>query len=624
MRLVCAFKRTEESRARIGRVTDGCHEETNVLAPTADEPLFEHIKSEFDAKVVRRCLRSITCAVQPGKSAVALLSLSSASGFALHIDDDDTADSNLDRVSVSIRDPIAYVSAVGSAGDLFCYVAKIADGTRWCRVFRCSSGQEVRTAAETVVKDALLTARYNAKMIDHNTANAPSQQVYLRQTEERGMQREATSISASADRILRRLERPYLCDPDDAAATTAYLSPPPFTNNRDNEVARADTVVWQTSYDAAPEYDGFDDNEAELASAHAENCKRAMSHVSSTASEQSSATNDRQGAAAGPAVVRSSDDPAVEHARLMQAQALSTKKTPALEVEQDCGCGYGYSCKMCRLRKADEDEVFEGFADEMFETGFGKDEGEREDEYGTEMYLDDNEPEDDDTGMAFPTFHCGCGVPYEEFCRVCDFKARKALEGTPFTPADDSVYEESSFMDDQGVDTLRHANSESATRVVAGMPSALTTPRAGPTSPTNPSENQEQGFVGYLDEQSCTDMLLYVQAGNYIVRQVDSTWYCILVKAPSVDKPVVKIPVRTLEDGRFDCGSRVFYRMADVLDSLRKRPLKSAKSNKDWTADLWLKVPVQTETYVPVQPKIKSKGRRKGSFAQRFSAWVWR
>lgn len=47
-------------------------------------------------------------------------------------------------------------------GHLFCYVAKVSDGTRWCRVFRCEDAMLLRESAADVIKDALMTVRYVA------------------------------------------------------------------------------------------------------------------------------------------------------------------------------------------------------------------------------------------------------------------------------------------------------------------------------------------------------------------------------------------------------------------------------------------------------------------------------
>lgn len=626
MRLVCAFQRTAADRVAVAPpdTRDGCVDPAQPLAPTAAEPEFAHIRSEFEARIVRTYLGDISCVVVP-QPVLTTLSVSSALGVGLH--EDDVADGGSDLGAapvVLLRDPITSVSAVGAAGTLFCYVAKLGDGSRWCRVFRCADGRAVRTVAEAAVKDALLTARYNTHLAEHDHANAGLQRRELEATQAQALLAEGTAISGNLDRIRRRLQEPYLFVPD-GDATLKYDPPPRFTAEATDAFAVPPGEL-PAAYDVVPSFDPADDAEETLAEAHAANCRRAAQHTPPT-SKASATVDPKQTTAATTAVaaVVTPTDAAAEHAQLLRAHGLAnqTVRMTIDDGERECGCGYGYTCKACRLRKADEEEVFEGFPDEVYEKGFGPDE---EEEYTYEIYVHDNgDSDDDDADMPFSSFRCGCGIPYEEFCRTCDFRARKALADTPLADGgasalDASVYEESSFMDADGVDARRAAVAEGA-EAQAADESEMGSVDVWRGSAQESTVGEASGEVGFLDEPACVDLLAYAPPGNYLIRRLDSVWYCIMVRAPSVDKPVVKIPVRTLEDGRYDCGARLFYRMTDVLDSLRKRPLKTAAANKDWNADLWLKAPVRTNLYV--DDPLKGKQRRP-SLARRLSSWIWR
>mmetsp|Transcript_20686 Transcript_20686/g.61801 ORF Transcript_20686/g.61801 Transcript_20686/m.61801 type:complete len:694 (-) Transcript_20686:179-2260(-) len=638
MRLAQAFAMTRASRSPLGDVgtVDGCRAPSQEVAAVAQESQFNHIGSTFERKVLQKHLADVTCALPVHHGEMSLLTISSSTGFALHADDGEHLTAGAAETEL-LRDYIESVSAVGAAGDLFCYVVKTQDQTpsRWCRVFRCNEAPAAKSAAEAATKDALLTERYNFKMREVDAGLITRQDAYRKHMTEMTAAHEAGAIGGDIDRIRRTLERPYTFFGDDGEATMRYQQPPKFKNDPKDAMASTATS-FPTNYHTVPQFieDDDDDDVEELARVHAENCRRALAHKAEAIRRRSSQTcaSESSGrlhatpvhaAAEGsttpgvtPAASTGDDvtvDPATEHARLMQGQGFVNKTLVPMDRELECGCGYGYRCKTCRLRQADEEEVFEGFPDDVFETGFGNDE--EEDEYIPEMYINEYGDEDDDadTDMPFSSFRCACGVPYEEFCRMCDFKARKALVGCESFAEDGDpidLYQQSSFLDDQGVDALRNAREKGLSEE---DPSTTPVDSVHVVEISDPSGDSQEGHVGYLNEKACDDMLLYVQPGQYLIRRIDASWQCIMVKTPSMDRPTIKIAVRTLEDGRLECGGRVFYRLGDVLISLRKRPLNAAR--KDGSAGLWLQSPIVTAVFVDQAP------RKRKSIMQRLSAW---
>lgn len=111
-------------------------------------------------------------------------------------------------------------------GHLFCYVAKVQDGTRWCRVFRCEDAMLLREAAAGVVKDALMIVRYNEKMCAVHPDARAAEQVYARQMREAARQHEADHLVGDIDKMRSRLEAPFLF-----TECGRYHRPPPYRHN---------------------------------------------------------------------------------------------------------------------------------------------------------------------------------------------------------------------------------------------------------------------------------------------------------------------------------------------------------------------------------------------------------
>jgi hypothetical protein len=86
-------------------------------------------------------------------------------------------------------------------------------------VFRSNEAMELREATATVIKDALLTARYDAKICSIHADARATQLVYKRQMKEAAMQRELDTLLGDVGKMM------YVAPPPPSTHTTTTTTP---------------------------------------------------------------------------------------------------------------------------------------------------------------------------------------------------------------------------------------------------------------------------------------------------------------------------------------------------------------------------------------------------------------